>query len=542
MIDPDDKLMVMNSKLYDLFSKIVSRITILILGILTFFSLISTTFVNDFDEVYYTGDLGLIHAFSCIVLFLLILLLHSRFRFRITDRTLVVFLLIMTLLTGVFLALTNLQPRFDQREIRAVAGNLSVGITDDYLPGGYAEIYPYQNTLILFYEMIIRIAGFERYIVIQYFNLFCIVLTEAALFLILKRVTPYFREIMLGVILFIPYWGFAGFLYGIVPGFCLGMWGVYFSLSFLQEPKMIRAVFAGLFMAVACRFKLNYTILLFAAVILIVMETIKSLKPVQLLLILSMVLFFILSGSLIDLAVKSQIDHPLTDGIPGIASMAMGLHENEHRGAGWHDNYPENTYQKTGYDAFKTAELSKEDILASIRNFKEHPVYMAGFFIRKTASMWNEPTYYSWVSQQGRDEALDKKIFFPGIPFVTGSMNILQTFLYLFALLYFILHRNDTDFIRLFFALHFLGGFFFHILWEAQSQYALTYAFSLVPYSTVGMIEAYRRILALDRKKKLYLIVTILAAGLILSVPAVSSFLTLNRDNLRYAEYIKAPY
>ena len=82
----------MNVKLYDLFARIVSLITISVLGLLTFFSLISTTFVNDFDEVYYTGDKGLIHAFSFIIFFLVILIISKE---PVTEKTKVITVITM---------------------------------------------------------------------------------------------------------------------------------------------------------------------------------------------------------------------------------------------------------------------------------------------------------------------------------------------------------------------------------------------------------------------------------------------------------------
>ncbi len=189
-----------------------------------------------------------------------------------------------------------------------------------------------------------------------------------------------------------------------------------------------------------------------------------------------------------------------------------------------------------------TNERAKDDIKASLENFRAHPQYMAGFFIRKVSSMWCEPGYYSWTLQQGRDEAWDSRLFLPGIPIVYAVFNICQTYLYLLPLIYFVSHRNDNDFLKLFFALYFIGGFLCHLLWEAASQYALFYAMGLAVYAILGGAEACRAVCGWDRDEKIKAAAVVMGAGIILSIPQISALLTLSRDNARYAEYMAGPY
>ena len=150
----------------------------------------------------------------------------------------------------------------------------------------------------------------------------------------------------------------------------------------------------------------------------------------------------------------------------------------------------------------------------------------------------SDPTYYSWTMQQGRDENWDRSFLMPLTPMVYGFMNIFQTYLYFFSLCWFIFHRRDTDFVRLFFGLFFIGGFLCHCLWEAQCQYAMLYAMGLVMYSVAGIMDVCRMIRSWERMQLLKAIAIITTAGLILSVPFISSSLTLNRDDIRYREYI----
>lgn len=529
-------------KFYGFCCRFISYLMIMILGVLTFFSQISTTFVNSYDQVYYTGDIAFIHAISVTALTVLICFAYKKLKFRVTDRIIVLTLLFVTVIMAVYIGITNLSPRFDQGAVRAVAGNLMVGILDDFAPGGYAEIYPYNHGIILFYRLVLGLAGYDNYIVISYINLVFMVLTVAALYLIMKKVFPYYRECTLGLIVFMPYWGYATFMYGSIPGFCFGMWGLYLSILFLKEYKIYQGILAGLLLSLSFRFKENFAILMIAIAITVICEGIKSRRLKGLILIAAMIIFPILGSYTMNRMLMDAAGYQPSRGIPALPYIAMGLHEEETRGAGWHDNYPEETYDETGHDADMTNELAKEDIQASFENFADHPQYMAGFFIRKISSMWCEPGYYSWTLQQGRDEAWDSRLFLPGIPLVYAVFNICQTYLYFFALIYFVLHRNDNDFFKLFFALYFIGGFLCHLLWEAASQYSLFYAMGLAVYAVSGIIDTCRAVSGWDRNKKMKAVAVVMGVGLILSLPHISAILTISRDNVRYAEYMNEPY
>ena len=48
--------------------------------------------------------------------------------------------------------------------------------------------------------------------------------------------------------------------------------------------------------------------------------------------------------------------------MPGSAFIAMGMHEQEYRGAGWFDDYTVETYESSGHDAKTASAAAKEDI------------------------------------------------------------------------------------------------------------------------------------------------------------------------------------
>ncbi|MCR4922916.1 MAG: glycosyltransferase family 39 protein [Lachnospiraceae bacterium] len=530
-------------RLNDILCSAFAYLIIVILSVLSLFSFISTTFVNSSDEVYYVSDQAYIHVAA----FLLVIFIMVFFGkgIKVTDRLLLITGICITLALALFVYFGDLKPRFDQRAVSQVAAGVLNGYYAEYLPGGYAEIYPYQNGLVLLYEFIFFLAGPDNYIAIQYLNLLCMVASVLAIYFISAMRTKYFREITLAFILFMPYWGYVSFVYGNVPGFSLALWGLYFSVRFLSDYKILHAVIASILMSLACILKFNFAIMVIAIVIYSLMRLIEGKKLKTLLLSVLMVAAMMLGDLLVSKAIVFQTGIPLTEGIPSIPYIAMGLHEHNERGAGWHDDYPEDTYKATGHDPVETNKAAVEDIKASIENFRQHPGYAVGFFTRKIASMWNEPSFYSLSLQKERMDPENDSGFIRSLAstskltwYLDYIMNVFQSLIYLFSLLYFVYKRKNKDFSKFFFALYFLGGFLCHLLWEASSQYAVFYAMLLTPYAVIGIIETVSRIKAFSKRERIKYSVITVAVTLILSSQFLVNFLTLNRDNQRFLEDI----
>ena len=53
---------------------------------------------------------------------------------------------------------------------------------------------------------------------------------------------------------------------------------------------------------------------------------------------------------------------------------------------------------------------------------------------------------------------------------------------------------------ELIFAIIFIGGFVFHLIWEAKCQYTITYFVLLIPYSIVGYKKTSEKILQIYNK------------------------------------------
>lgn len=83
-----------------------------------------------------------------------------------------------------------------------------------------------------------------------------------------------------------------------------------------------------------------------------------------------------------------------------------------------------------------------------------------------------------------------------------SSQKIIDGIIFTGALLCCILKRKNISNERLLLAIVFLGGFSFHILWEAKSRYIIPYVAILIPIAVVGMSELSEWIKIKIRKNK----------------------------------------
>lgn len=120
--------------------------------------------------------------------------------------------------------------------------------------------------------------------------------------------------------------------------------------------------------------------------------------------------------------------------------------------------------------------------------------------MEKTASQWNEPSFQSiWIAENkyqdsyhqkaiGTDNDWPCRILSPkGNDGLTRIMNVLSFLLLFGNLLYLLRGRKEDNYgDTLMFAMIFVGGFLFHLVWEAKGQYAFPYYILLIPYAVMG--------------------------------------------------------
>ena len=136
-------------------------------------------------------------------------------------------------------------------------------------------------------------------------------------------------------------------------------------------------------------------------------------------------------------------------------------------------------------------------------------MFAVKFFYKKILSTWLEPTFQSiWTGplpERGniQNSRLLKSIYEEksGYYFLNSFGKVFTVSIYLLtliAVIYYIISKKFSIF-ELITIVFFLGGFFFHLLWETKSQYVFIYVLLLIP-TAANELEKITSILTLKRR------------------------------------------
>lgn len=377
-------------------------------------------------------------------------------------------------------------------------------------PRGYAYTYPSQNGLILYFALLaFFFRGLTPYaaqvinIIFVMFGMYCLCrLFEQAILPPDSKGGGFRRPGLLLLLLWcLPFTFYFTFVYGTVPGFALSVWAMYEEYRYLDTGRWKHFVFAALGITAAVLLKSNYLIVLAAMVIYLLSYGIFRKKCAFLLAALLMVFIHVGAGRGMNLLLETVTSYPVTNGSPMIAWVEMGLQEGS-RGPGWYNGYNVGVFSAHGLDPEKTAEAVKGDLKNTLGEFAADPAKAADFFIRKCGTIWAEPTFQSlWIQQVKGDSwllpGLTRSLYEKGgilnTVYVTVC-NLFQSLIYAGALLFLAANRRRLSWRQLMPAIVFIGGFLFHLVWEAKGQYTVCYFVLLIPYAVSGIGAAVRAV------------------------------------------------
>ncbi|MGI6002310.1 MAG: hypothetical protein ACOX74_01625 [Lachnospiraceae bacterium] len=378
---------------------------------------------------------------------------------------------------------------------------------------GYAYTYPSQNGLILYMIGLIRLFG-SKYAstAFRVINLAALLAGTWALTVFLKET----RAVRTALVCFLPFSFYFLFVYGTMPGFALSMLALLAAQRFVSSGKWRHAILSSVLIACAAQIKSNYLIVCVALLLYLIGEAIIRKKPRLLLCVLLCIAAVWAGGRAVTAFFETSTGYS-EGGIPKIAWVEMGLQKGP-RANGWYNGYQVDTFQENGGDPDKTEAVVRSDLQKTLQKFRSDPSYAWKFFIRKTQSQWTEPTFESLWIQKTADDETRGNAFTASLMEQGGRLNsiylavtdILQSLVYEGAFLYFLLdfggrcrrRRGGELWESLVPAVIFIGGFLFHFLWEAKTQYTVVYFLLLIPYAWRGFAAAGTAAAAYIKKRK----------------------------------------
>lgn len=271
---------------------------------------------------------------------------------------------------------------------------------------------------------------------------------------------------------------------------------------------------AALFFLTLCvMLRKNALILIIAVVIVLALESVRLRRLLPLMLALACVICSVSVLPLTKAYYERRAHSELSSGVTALSYLAMGMQEAS-RGNGWYNGFNFETYQSTGMDTERTNQLSRQAISERLSYFQEHPAYAASFYRDKFLTQWTDGTYASrqatLATFGGRNGFFDSLYVGAYSRYYIEYCNIWQNLLYLGSLLFCLRQcrpakstqlqadtadvskEKETDTCLSGLPLYLgliavLGGFLFHMIWEANSRYIFVYGLLLIPYAARGL-------------------------------------------------------
>ncbi len=515
-------------KFLDFCCACVKVILAVILCVLTISSVLVTCTVDLNEVIHYEADKIYYHIFfAAAVSLALIVCRHIRnslrgnwlekvFRDLTKNIDFCKVMVICHFVVGIFWVVsTQVKPQADQMLCAEIAERQMFSDYDfgDYVKGGYMYNYPYQSGLVLVLSIVFRLFGGMNYVAFQICNVFALLLFDIALLKIIEYVESPAAKKVGAVLVFLcwPVLFYTVFVYGNLMGLAFSVAAMCFEYRYFKKRRLRDIVISSVFIGLAVMMKSNYLIFLVAMLIFLVLDFIGSMRKRTILFaVLAIVCYLIgTKGPVTMMSIRGNID--IDGGVPMIGFVSMGMRESELAPGWWSGYYNEALYTQNNYDQDLAVAQAKADMSERISEFVSDPGYAADFFYKKMISQWCEPTFEGiWVNHYEKgvtlsgiiDNLLNREL--KGT--MEGFLNLYQTFIYWSALLFVLMNRKNNNVFLWLPGTAVIGGFLFHMIWEAKGQYTLAYFVLLIPYASIAAVQVSKwvddRICPLLRGKK----------------------------------------
>lgn len=513
----------LGNRIYMAGLKLVRTIGLFLMGLLTACSLLWGYYAEDMTTQAYVAHWEPFPIHLAIAAVLLLALL-SLLRFcRPSDRRCRRFLLaaavVWICLWGFALIFFGGSiPSADAASVYSLAQALADGHTEVIHPtDSYLSYYPQQVGLVAFYEILIRLwkllpVSYSAHYMLQCVNVAMACVTVFFQYRITELLSRGNDRAMISYLflaaLNAPLIVYTSFVYGEIPSFAFLSGGIYFLMRYFEEqaPSRRRYLYltcslAGLMLGVAVR--KNTLIVVIAVVLTALWEWLRQHRRelIPYALLLALLSLGVLPA--IQRVYEYRADNVLSSGVPAMSYLAMGMQESS-RGYGWYNAFNFNTYANCNMDTALTVLESKKAIAASLSAFRENPAFAFRFYGEKFLSQWTDGSYFCRQATLQHSDIRRESVE----SLYTGSLSgpfihycdLYQLLVYVGALLCLLKMRKHEkareeipSLLPYVGMIAVLGGFLFHMVWEANSRYILPYFLLLLPYAAQGLEGVCRR-------------------------------------------------
>lgn len=405
---------------------------------------------------------------------------------------------LMILLLEGYLWITHVYviPGADSGQLINAAHAFSQGDYTLFEPGQYFYKNPHQLGFTLFLQCFSGVFGEYQYTKLMTFNVIVLVISCSYLMKIAEKLFPSKENQLLVCLLllgFFPAIFYCSFIYGVYPGLMASIIGIWYFMEYIDSNRFDKLIISGVFMGMAYLLKPNYAIFIVALLIIFFIDMLSK-KKIKLIQFVVFAALCLLPLKTVNGYYEQKLNQSL-DGFPMLSYLVMSTKESD-IAPGWWNWYKEIVYDESGQNLHKMGELVQEDLKEQIQFYINNPTEFFDHYSKKTISQWAESSYQSiWLSEvrysmghyyQEFDE-VGKWVYFKGKGLLRTMMDCYNTVLYCGAFLGIMHLFKENDSKKMILPLIFTGGFLYHLLFEAKSQYLIIYAIILIPYAASGI-------------------------------------------------------
>lgn len=283
----------------------------------------------------------------------------------------------------------------------------------------------------------------------------------------------------------------------------MGINAIYRVVRYLKTDKYRELFLASLWLMAGIVMKTNLSIILVAAVIIVLLHAFEKRDAKVLLPLIGMILISQMGNLLVGGVYKARTGQELPEGIPKIAWVAMGLQESDGNGAapGWYNGYNTGTYDQCGFDRELTTSVCISDMKQSLKELVSNPRHGLSFLYHKFSSQWNEPTFLSMLTNEWYSRNVEPQsdlavslLYGNGRNLLLAFMNAYHFLIFLGAGIWAVGCLKNWKLETSYLVLNIFGGLLFHMIWEAKSRYVLFYFILLLPLAAQGYSMLFDRL------------------------------------------------
>lgn len=461
-------------------------------------SLVTVYFSADITEITYT----VFDGYSILVVIALIIT-FIRYKNKcksIFDKISLKKLMISTiafyLLAGIaMIFIGEFYPIGDCMDVSNAGYLLANGKVTEFLNVDHLSIYPNNLGIVIYLAFIYKIVGYESYAVVQLINILWTLIIVICLSGITKLITENVNVQKLCWILamfFFPMFFHSLVIYNDIVGLSFCIISVYFCIRYLKEHRALFFFLLAISLAIGYILRANNLIVIVAVCIVLVLEFFIKYNYKSLIKVLLIILTVFLLNLTMIKGIEKVTGGNYHNGYPLISWVVMGLQETAMQ-PGWFNGYYNHLIKSVNEDREQAKILMDQELSGRINALISNPPYLLDFFSRKLEAIWLEPTFQAFSAS--RNYSIGKNNFvddiFNGYIFhgLHIFLNIFQSFVYCFSsyALFSLMKKKKLKLEEIIIPIIVVGGFLFHIFWEAKTRYTLPYFTLLIPLGAIGL-------------------------------------------------------